>query len=173
LAIEWLASADRRPAWLPGRRYGFESWPTHDAAAYEAFIEDLPPGAPSSASAIASDIDEHELAAARSNASAAGLDDRITWHQGDFEAVLQHVPHGAVVLTNLPYGKRTNQRKLEDAIKRLGNVLRQRADLRPAFVLSSHRDLRQPTRLQWNKLQAFSNGGIRVRWLSLPTLDDR
>ncbi len=88
LAIEWLASADRRPAWLPGRRYGFESWPTHDAIAYEAFIKDLPAGAPSSAGAIASDIDEHELEAARNNASAAGLGDRITWHQGDFEAVL-------------------------------------------------------------------------------------
>jgi 23S rRNA G2445 N2-methylase RlmL len=95
------------------RRFGFERWPTlppeplaefarmraeADAAAIAAQRLSLPP-------IVCADVDPAAVAAARQNASAAGVDDAITFARADVAALERRWPAGTLV-TNPPYGER-------------------------------------------------------------------
>jgi putative N6-adenine-specific DNA methylase len=95
------------------RRFGFERWPTlppealadfgrmraeADEAAIAAQRAELPP-------IVCADADDAAVAAARQNASAAGVDDAITFARADVAALERRWPAGTLV-TNPPYGER-------------------------------------------------------------------
>lgn len=167
LAIEHLLRASGRPAWTPGRRYAFELWPVHDAAAWEAFLQPLQTDRPTAARAVVSDRNPAEIEAARANAEAAGVGDALVCFQGDFADALELVPRGAAVLTNLPYGHRTDARGLSETFARFGRLLRRRPDLRPVTVLSGHPAFERQASGQWRVVHRFDNRGLRVQLLAL------
>jgi putative N6-adenine-specific DNA methylase len=108
------------------RRFGFERWPTLDAplrAAWErtraeaeaaamAPREALPP-------IVCADVSPDALGAARRNASAAGVDEDLTFEQADAAALERRWERGAVC-TNPPYGERLQPRDLEQLYRDLG-----------------------------------------------------
>jgi putative N6-adenine-specific DNA methylase len=95
------------------RRFGFERWPTlppeahadwgrlraeAEEAAIAAQRTQLPP-------IVCADISTDAVSAARQNASAAGVDDAITFERADVATLEKRWPAGTVV-TNPPYGER-------------------------------------------------------------------
>lgn len=161
VAIEAVLAG--QATWSPGRRYAFESWPTHDATAWQAQLATLTPRPPPTLRAIGSDLDPAALTAARANAADAGVSDRLTLAEGDFETVVEQVPQGAAVLCNPPYGKRMGRHDLGDLLTRLGHMLGRRRDLRPVAVLSGAPGFGRGTGLRWETRLRLNNRGLRVR----------
>jgi len=131
LAIEHAMAAR---GLAPGlrRRFGFERWPTlGDApraawgrlraeaeAAAEAPRAPLPP-------IVCADISPEAVGAARQNASAAAVDDDITFELADVAALDRRWPRG-VVCTNPPYGERLSTSSTSDGVgplyRRMGHA---------------------------------------------------
>jgi len=166
LVLEALAMA---AGIAPGaqRRFAFERWPTHDARAYADWLAEspVPDAVPPSLRLFASDRDPRELEAARANARAAELETHLTLSEGDFQQVAPQIPAGTGIITNPPYGKRLPGEP--DLYPRLGELLRQRPDLRPVHLLTAVRGLGRLTDCKWEAVLSFSNRGLPVRLLRL------
>ncbi len=160
LVIEAALAARRAPT--IGRRYAFEQWPTHDATAYSSMVSTLSQTS-AEQSALASDIDGDEVAAAQSNAERAGIRAAVRFAVGDFCQVTP--PKNATLITNLPYGKRAGVSN--ELFRRFGAFLDRLGDLRPVFVLTGSLDFEKQTAQKWNQILSFSNRGVPVRFLSL------
>jgi len=163
IPIEYLRGSANLPTWRPGRRLAFEDWPTHDDNAWSAWRDGLDLTAAPPTRAIASDIDPSAIDAARGNAEMAGVSDWLDLHIGDFDDVVDHVPQGAAVVCNPPYGKRLGRRELVDTFTRFGRLLRRRKDLVPVAVLSGAPGFGRATGLQWKTALRLQNRGLRVR----------
>jgi putative N6-adenine-specific DNA methylase len=114
------------------RRFGFERWPVFqgDEALTAAWLkmraeaeaiamaprEPLPP-------IVCSDVSADVLGAARRNASAAGIDDDLTFEHADATKLQKRWEHGTVC-TNPPYGERLQPRDLDALYRNLGYALR-------------------------------------------------
>ncbi len=120
--------------------------------------------APTAAQAMGSDRDAAAIAAAQHNAVAAGLAERCRWRTQDVAAAVAALPPGSVVVSNLPYGLRTD----DDAVRSLrafAAALRKRSDLGPAFVLDG--GLAASAGIQGQQVLHLRHGGLAVRWLRL------
>ena len=168
IVIEAASIAQRLPT-NPARRFAFERWPCHDAERYRAFVEALPRPASAGLRARGSDIDPRETRAAKENARRAQLEDSCGFDVGDFEAIAPTLPaEDTVIVTNLPYGHRTQGGdRLDDTARRFGSMLRKNKHLRPVIAMSGRRDLKRLTRLPWRVVARFSNRGFPVEILRL------
>jgi len=167
LLIEAAALRAGQPTALD-RAFAFTQWPGHDAPAYRAFVDAL--SSPSASLNLwGSDIDAKELDAARANAARAGLVDQSQWHGGDVASVVEHIPAGAAIVANLPYGQRTRGGDaLRGAFARFGKVLCARQDWGPVWVINGHRSFRKATGLDWTVVARFQNRGLHVELLTRP-----
>lgn len=113
------------------RRFGFERWPAFAAdAALVASWEKLRAEAEAAAMApraplppiVCGDISSDALGAARRNASAAGVDDDLTFEHVDATALEKRWDAGTVC-TNPPYGERLQPRDLEALYRAFGRAL--------------------------------------------------
>jgi len=111
------------------RTFGFERWPTLDAptraawaemraAAEAAAMERAAPLPP----IVCADVSADALGAARRNASAAGVDDALTFEVAD-AATLERRFDAGTVCTNPPYGERLQPRDLETLYRDVGRAL--------------------------------------------------
>ena len=143
----------------PPRAFAFTDWPSHDTNAYAAWAlaRDTRPTRPGRVHG--SDIDSKAVAAAEHNLSAFDAA-RWTVGAGDFAEAGKHVPAGAWIVTNLPYGRRLGL--APDLLKRWGAYLRSRRDLGPVFVLTATHDLPARTGLRWERVRELRNGGLRT-----------
>ncbi|HVZ73233.1 MAG TPA: THUMP domain-containing protein [Polyangia bacterium] len=131
LAIEHALAARGHAPGLR-RRFGFERWPAFvgDATtrdAWEALRGEAEAAALASARAplppiVCADLSADALGAARRNASAAGVDDAITFEQADATA-LEKLFDVGTVCTNPPYGERLQPRDLEALYRAFGRAL--------------------------------------------------
>jgi 23S rRNA G2445 N2-methylase RlmL len=111
------------------RRFGFERWPTlppealadwgrmraeAEDAALAAQRTKLPP-------IVCADVSAEALIAARQNASAAGVDDAITFERADVAALDRRWPAGTLV-TNPPYGERLKPEALGALYRTMARV---------------------------------------------------
>ena len=175
LAIEAASEARGLSAALD-RRMAFESWPTHEPSAYMEFLDSLRgrqrrlPW-----QAIGSDIEPRCVASARANAERAGVSDNVHWAEGDLldPGVLDSVPPGAVVVANLPYGKRLDL--AQTARRKFEKLCSTRRDLR-FYAIAATRVLeagnvgvkkQMESAVQYETLLKFQNRGIPVRLVSL------
>ncbi len=107
LAIEAALISRRIPAGLQ-RTFAFERFPAHDAAAYtrekaKLAAEELPRAV---APIWASDLNAGSLGTARRNAARAGVQGDLELLRHDATKPIANLPGGALVISNLPYGKR-------------------------------------------------------------------
>jgi len=172
LAIEAASEARGLSAALD-RRMAFESWPTHEPSAYKAFLDSLSGKQKTLPwQAMGTDIDPR---CARANAGRAGVSDSVHWAQGDLldPAVLDSVPPGAVVVTNLPYGKRLDL--AQTARRKFEKLCGTRRDLR-FYAIAAKRVLEaanvghkkhEESAVHYETLLKFQNRGIPVRLVSL------
>ncbi|HVX95385.1 MAG TPA: THUMP domain-containing protein [Polyangia bacterium] len=127
LAIEHALAARGIPPGLR-RRFGFERWPNLDEEARAAWDRTraeveaaaMAPRAPLPP-IVCADVDPEALGAARRNASAAGVDEDITFELADAAALERRWDTGTVC-TNPPYGERLQPRDLERLYRDVGRA---------------------------------------------------
>lgn len=167
IPLEWLEAKLGRPAGAR-RRFAFEAWPTHDASAYAAWLEQNlrqePVGSKGQRwSAIGSDLSERAITAARSNAEHAELTSCSRFLVGDFEQVADEIPLGAMVVSNPPYGVRARHVDRQGAVlDRLSRLLERRRDLRPVILLLPRRERVHVAGTRSSEMFRTSNGGLAV-----------
>src|SRR5581483_1187078 len=172
LAIEHALAA-RGIAPGAGRRFGFERWPTLEAAARatwarlrdEARAEAASaPGAP--APILCADVAPEALAAARRNAAAAGVERDITFERADVAGLgdLQQRWPVATVCTNPPYGERLQERDLGALYRRMSAAFH-RLHGWAVVVLSGNPLLGREMRDKPRIVHRLYNGPLEVRLL--------
>jgi 23S rRNA G2445 N2-methylase RlmL len=178
LAIEHALAARGLPPGLR-RRFSFERWPAleaadaatwtemraeAEAAALSASSQQLPP-------IVCADISSEALGAARRNASAAGVDDVITFEQADATALTRRWDTGTVC-TNPPYGERLQPRDLDALYRNLGTAFRRLAGWSVVVLSGSPQFSRA---LPWKPTVSHRlfNGPLEVRLLRYEIPDAR
>lgn len=169
LAIE---AASLAAGLLPGswRRFGFERWPGHDAAAFEALRTAMTPEprAPGKLRILASDLDESQVEGARANARAAGVEDWIEFDVRDARRMETKPGWGAWVVTNPPYGLRVGDvRELEPLYEDFGELLRARCEGYRVALLSGNAELARKLRFKGDLRTTLANGAIDCRLMQL------
>jgi putative N6-adenine-specific DNA methylase len=153
------------------RRFGFERWPTLSADALAAWgrmraeaealaVErsnlELPP-------IVCADVDPNAVAAARHNASAAGVDDAITFERADAARLERRWPAGTLA-TNPPYGERLVPAKLDELYRDVGRAFERLAGWR-VIVLSGNPEFLRAMRGKPAIMHRLWNGPLEVRLL--------
>ncbi|MCO4762594.1 MAG: hypothetical protein KC502_13870 [Myxococcales bacterium] len=136
--------------------YAFELWPGHDAEAYAAWLSENAEKTGAQPVLFGSDREDKEIAAAKDNLAAAGLEADL--RSADFAEAAKAIPRGVKLVSNLPYGRRS---ELGGTLKRFGLLLRQRRDI-DAWLLLGHASHAQAIGLRGKPVVSFLNGGIRV-----------
>ncbi len=162
IAIE-AALAARRIA--PGlqRRFAFEAWPAFDEAAWRRqrdaaqanILDRCPP-------IVASDRDAGAVGAAVANAHAAGVASCIDVRQLSVSHLELPARRGCVV-TNPPYGKRTDGGDVRNLYASLGAVLREMA---PGWTLT----MIAPSAAPWGQLGFATSATLRTSNGGLPVV---
>jgi len=162
IAIE-AAMVARRIAPGLNRRFAFESWPRHDAAAWTSEVEAARSEQleKSPARIVASDRDEGAIAAANANAERAGVSADIQFDVRALSAA--DVPDEPCwIVTNPPYGMRVGEGgSLRDLYAQLGKMVRSRGGYHVA-LLSADSELEDQMKISLREVVRTSNGGIPV-----------
>ena len=104
------------------RHFAFEDWPTHDRNTYHEFLQSPVAGDSrltlsklhrNQAKFYGSDIRAVSIAASKRNATTMGsaAASHSEFLKGDFMEVVGQIPHGVCIMTNVPYGYKTNRGK--------------------------------------------------------------
>jgi putative N6-adenine-specific DNA methylase len=170
LAIEHALAARGIAAGLR-RRFGFERWPTlpaadlaafaqarreADAAAIEATKRPLPP-------IVCADVNPDALAAAQRNASAANVDDVITFERADVAALTPRWPV-ATLVTNPPYGERLDPPELDRLYRDMARAFEGLSGWR-LVVLSGNPAFARALRRKPSVMHRLWNGALETRLL--------
>ena len=162
LALEAACISARRAPGL-GRRFAFEGWPGHDAAATAAIRARLTalerePAAP----VHASDRNAGALRLAQKNAAAAGLTAFIRFDRRDAAAVTAPAPAGLLAV-NPPYGVRLAH-DVVAAWRALASLLERLPGWR-AVVLAPDRGLERLLPRRPERMVRVRNGGLSCHLL--------
>jgi putative N6-adenine-specific DNA methylase len=165
----------------PGRARTFacERWPGFDAkavaAARAAVQRPIATGSTAGESGvnvpiIASDRDAGAVQATVANAERAGVGGMIEVSRRAFSTIDAPAQRG-LLIANPPYGARVKGgADLRNLYAQMGNVAREKfAGWRVALVVAD-KALAGQTKLPFEEVLAFSNGGIKVRLVATPTL---
>jgi putative N6-adenine-specific DNA methylase len=166
IAIEGALIATNR---APGatRAFGFERFPSHDAAAWKACLERA--GAaerPAAHPVFASDLNAGSLGTARRNAKRAGVQAQLTLERRDATTLEQRSGvRAGLVASNLPYGIRVGEKvDLPKLFAAFGEALRRLPGWRYALLVGDAGAERH-LGLDVDRVVEVSNGGIRCRLL--------
>jgi putative N6-adenine-specific DNA methylase len=146
------------------RRFAFERWPDHDAAAWKEKLDAVRDRVLPRAQApiVASDRDAGAVAATIANAARAGVSDDIEIGERSISDAIYPQPPGWIV-SNPPYGVRVgNSRPLRNLYAALGTIVRERAAGYRLALLSADRDLESQLDLELAEAFRTTNGGIPV-----------
>jgi putative N6-adenine-specific DNA methylase len=108
------------------------------------------------------------VAAARENATRAGVAEDVTFHEAPLSALAAEGGPGFVV-SNPPYGVRVGEEaRLRDLYATLGKLVVQRLDGWTVALLTANPRLDHATGLDWREVFRTTNGGIPVRLIVHP-----
>ena len=153
------------------RRFGFERWPTLPAEA-RAEWEGMRARAEEDAIAaqraplppiVCADVDAPAVAAARQNASAAGVDDAIVFERADVASLERRWP-AATLATNPPYGERLKPDALAALYRSMARAFDRLAGWR-VIVLSGNPQWTREMRRKPAVTHRLWNGPLEVRLL--------
>ena len=150
----------------PGRlrRFTFMDWPNFDLAQWQAQLDQADQAVLAGGPILqASDRDAGAIESARANAVRAGVLDAIEFTQQAVSAIQPPRQPGWVV-TNPPYGVRVRStHDLRNLYEQFGKVLRLTCPGWHAAILGSDPVLLGHTRLKFDGIFSFNNGGINVQ----------
>lgn len=149
------------------RAFAFESWPFHDSRLFDERRRDLAHGRTTPPRPIvARDRDQRAVSAATRNATAAWVNQHITFERR--EALDLELPwqEPGLIVTNPPYGHRMGDvDRLRRLYRKLGDQLKQRATGSTAWLLVGNRELANELHLRSTRRIPVFNGPIECRLL--------
>ncbi len=149
-----------------GRTFAFESFPSHDAQAWESERAQAREAERPCAPIFGSDLNAGSLGTARRNARRAGVGDKLTLERRDVATLVPPVPGPGLVVANPPYGKRVGEAAdLLGLYRMLGDVLRSRFRGWRAAVLVPEETLARALDFPSPSVHIVDNGGIRLELL--------
>lgn len=159
-----LEAADMIEGRLPGRvgRLGLDAFASLEPTATPAPAAG-PPGS-ADVALIGGDRDPAQLAAAAANVASAGRRDRIELRRVDAAELVRSLPPGSAVLSNIPFGLRTDDDGIR-SLRALAAALRERRDLGPIYVLDG--GLAAKAGLDGRTVLRLDHGGLTVRLLEV------
>ncbi|PFH31879.1 RNA methylase family UPF0020 protein [Besnoitia besnoiti] len=186
ILLEMLGIAAGLPANSPRRRHAFFDFPIHSPSRFAAFLDCIslsPHPNVQNLELFGSDIDPDQVERARKNVEAfrerlprptdclvqedreAELPCKINFTEGSFLQVSSTIPPGALIVTNLPYGRRSDKNNIEGIYRDFRRMVAARDDWAAVYVLSASKKFRAEGSLNWRAISRFSNGGIEVELL--------
>ena len=150
------------------RRFACESWPGFDSAAVKRVRAEATAAVrPSAAAPIhASDRDAGAVKATRANAERAGVSGDLATTECPLSAIEPPAGRG-LCIANPPYGTRVGERDaLRNLYAQFGNVARAKLPGWRVALVSAERSLEAQTKLPFEEVLRFSNGGIKVRLIA-------
>lgn len=146
------------------RRFAFERFASHDAAAFAALPRSKPVDGPAPV-ILGSDLNAGSVGIARRNARRAGVESLLRLER--FDATRLTAPGGVppgLIVANLPYGKRVGEvGDLPALYRAVGENLRRNfRGWRYAFLAAGHEDA---LGLSPDGLHRLENGGLKCRLL--------
>lgn len=168
--IEAALMAARIAPGLLRRRFGFERWPGHDAAAWQRMREaalarrDLAALAPGRFRGW--DRDQSAIRAAIANANRAGLGEHLVFERRDVASLAPMTAARGLVVVNPPYGARLeDERTLGPIYEALGRSLLANFQGWACGVLTGNPPLGRALGLRAHRSHTFLNGAIECRLL--------
>jgi 23S rRNA (guanine2445-N2)-methyltransferase / 23S rRNA (guanine2069-N7)-methyltransferase len=152
------------------RRFGFEEWLQHDAAAFAAEREAALAARRSEcpASIFGCDASEIVLSHARQNLRAAGVERHVSLEAKDLASVQKPASVG-ILVCNPPYGHRLgDEGTLFLFYQSLGDVLKRAFDGWTAYVFAAHGSNLKHLGLRPTRRHVLYNGPIECRLLEIP-----
>ena len=144
------------------RKFAFMDWPHFRPHVWTLCLQERGVVSAAPAPIIANDIDPQALAAARANAAAASVAERITFCQGAARDLVAPAEAGLLVW-NPPYGERLGNREaLLDLYHEFGAVCRGALKSWDIAWLSADPRFVRALKIGCRKIWSFSNGGIGV-----------
>jgi 23S rRNA (guanine2445-N2)-methyltransferase / 23S rRNA (guanine2069-N7)-methyltransferase len=164
-----MIAADFAPG-LMRRRFGFERWLQHDAAAWaslrEAALERRNLPALGRGRLRGFDRDQSAVRASIANANRAGLGDYLSFERRDITRLPQAQEPTGLVVVNPPYGARLeDEATLAATYADLGHALIERFPGWEAGVFTGNPPLGRALRLRAYRAHTFFNGPIECRLL--------
>lgn len=170
LVIEGALVARHIPAGA-GRRFGFQQWPSFNAAAWKEVQRtaagDAPPGG--RVALRGSDRDAGAVEAARANAERAAVHDDVEFECLPLSAVRPPGGAAGLLLTNPPWGERIGESgELRDLYAALGRLARGPFAGWRVGILTTSEQLRKASGLPLQPVFETSAGGQRVTFSLTP-----
>jgi 23S rRNA G2445 N2-methylase RlmL len=163
IAIEAaLIAADVAPG-LVRERFGFERWLGHDPHTWHRMREEARSRVrvPRKLVLAASDSDPRAVEAARENAAAAGLAERIRLEVADARELAPRPGWNAWIVSNLPYGERVGARSdLGPLYRAISRALRERCSGYEVALLAPKDSLALGLDLDGARRFPIVNGGL-------------
>lgn len=167
VAIEAAMIATNRRPGLFRKNYSFMHVKGYNAALFETELEKLNQQITSASSLriIATDISEDAIKISKVNASIAGVESLIEFHQCDFEQT--PVPEtGGIVYFNPEYGERLGEEKeLEATYSRIGDFLKKKCQGYLGYIFTGNLDLAKKIGLKASRRIEFYTSKIDCRLL--------
>lgn len=165
-AVE-AALVARRIAPGRSRHFSFFDWQNFELEEWRGQLNDAKRAVLDSASTIeASDRDEGAVAAARANATRAGVADAIHFRACAVSAVEPPSAPG-LLIGNLPYGKRTGD-DVRNLYAQFGKTVRAKFSNWRVGILAGNMSLAQATGLDFESPLMIENGGLKVPFVQWP-----
>jgi 23S rRNA (guanine2445-N2)-methyltransferase / 23S rRNA (guanine2069-N7)-methyltransferase len=168
--IEAALMATNRAPGLLRRRFGFEQWLRHDAAAFSAEREAAVAAQRSECPApiFGCDASEIVLSHARQNLRAAGVERHVSLEAKDL-ASIQKPASAGILVCNPPYGHRLgDEGTLFLFYQSLGDVLKRAFDGWTAYVFAAYGSNLKHLGLRPTRRHVLYNGPIECRLLEIP-----
>jgi 23S rRNA G2445 N2-methylase RlmL len=153
-----------------GRRFGFERWLGHDAAAWRSLVDAARAEVrfPSRLILRGSDADRAAVEGARENVRAAGLEGRIELEVADLDAFRPKPGWNAWIVTNPPYGERVGRAAdLGPLYRRFGAILRDRCAGYHVALLSGNPALASVIGIGPDRRTRLMNGSLACELLEI------
>ncbi|MFT5477529.1 MAG: putative N6-adenine-specific DNA methylase [Planctomycetota bacterium] len=169
LLVEGALIADNVAPGLTRPRFGFESWPGHDAKGFARCQDEARKAAKPARKLVlrGSDIDPQRIEEAQENLDAAGLAERVQLEVADAREFAPRPGWNACVVTNPPYGERLGRAEnLGGLYQDFGNALRERCGGYRVGLLSGNPELAQQLGLAEVTRTPFLNGSIECELLT-------
>lgn len=150
------------------RRFAFEGWPGHDAAAWARMLEEARAGEqrPRKLRLVGRDRDPERIEDARANAVSAGVEEMLELDVGDALAFGPRPGWNAWIVTNPPYGERVGEGEdLVGLYRGLGELLRTSCAGYELALLSGNPRLARALGLRFASRQRVLNGGLECEIL--------
>lgn len=168
--IEAALMATNHAPGLLRKRFGFERWLRHDAAAFDSEREAALAAQRGECPApiFGCDASETVLSYARQNLRAAGVEQHVSLQVKDLSSVEKPADAG-IVVCNPPYGHRLG----DDATlflfyQSLGDALKRAFDGWTAYVFAAHGSNLKHLGLRPTRRHVLYNGAIECRLLEIP-----